>query len=150
MSATSELTKHLLQKHIKSLFEYLTPLLPMVNFPMVKFFVKNAWQTNIPKDIQTEIQTQSDIKAATEIFWQHLNMDYTDFPENFKHFHTFLSMAKKHHLDSCNNIWTTPEELMMKLNDNNHSYAPPIKGFMSVKKNHEVTDCLDLKPFQFK
>lgn len=139
MSGTSELTKQLLQKHMKSLFEYLTPWLPMANFPMVKFFVENAWQANIPQEIQTEIQTQSDIKAATEIYWQHLNVDYKDLPDNFEHFRTFLSNAKKHHLDSSNNIWITPEELMKKFS-NNYSDAPPIKGFMSIKKHHEVSE----------
>lgn len=150
MSGTGELTKQLLQKYIKSLFEYLTPLLPMANFPMVKFFVDDAWQTNIPHDIQKEIRTQSDIKLATEIYWQHLNIDYQNVPDNFKHFRTFLSIAKKHHLDSCNNIWITPEELMKKFNNNNHSDAPPIKGFMSVKKNHEVSDCVDKALIQCK
>lgn len=150
MSGTSELTKQLLQKHIKSLFEYLTPLLPMANFPMVKFFVEDAWQTNIPHEIQTEIRTQSDIKAATEIYWQHLNMDYQDFPDNLKHFRTFLSNARKHHLDSCYHLWITPEELMKKFNHNNLSDAVPIKGFMSIKKNHEVSDCLDMVFLQFK
>lgn len=148
MSGTGELTKQLLQKHIKCVFEYLKPLLPMANFPMVKFFVKDGWQTYIPQEIQTEIRTQSDIKAATEIYWQHLNMDH-DLQDNFKHFRTFLSNAKKCHLDSCNNIWIAPDELMKKFNDN-YSDAPPIKGFMSAKKNHEVSGCVDKASLQLK
>lgn len=138
MSAASELTIQLLLKRVKSVFDYLTPFLPLANFPMVNFFIGKAWQMNIPKEIQEEIQTQTDIEEATEIYWQHLhakNCDYSS--EKFKHFRSFLSNTKTFHLDNFNDVWTTPEDLFEIFN-NNLVEAPPIKGFMSIKKNHEV------------
>lgn len=139
MTGTGELTIHILQKHVKSVLEYLTPLLPMVNFPMVKFFVGQAWHTNIPMEIRQEIKTQSDIEEATDIYWKHLNADHDHATEKFKSFRSFLINTRKHHLDSLIDVWTTPDELLKKFN-NSSADAPPIKGFMSIKKNHEVND----------
>lgn len=140
MSATIEITTQLLQNHIRNTMEKLTPLLQMANAPMVKYFTEQLWKNNIPAEIQREIQTIDDINEAVEIYWQHLNADPCENAtiDKFKHFRSFLTSAKQFHLDDLDDVWVSPEKLK-QIFDNERSKTLPIKGFMSVKKNHEVS-----------
>lgn len=138
-AASMEVTKQLLQHHIRTTMEYLMPLLGMANAPMVTYFTENLWKTHIPKEIQMEIQTTSDIKSAIDIFWTHLNSDQSDREKNdqFKHFRAFLWKNQQFHLDNLQDVWTTPEQLKYTFNTK-RTNPLPICGFMSPKKNHEV------------
>lgn len=140
-AAAMEITTQLLQHHIRNTMEYLVPLLGMANAPMVTYFTENLWKTRIPKEIQDEIQTTSDIKSAIDKFWTHLNTDQNDHATNdqFKHFRAFLWKNRQFHLDNLQNVWITPEQL--KYTFNTQRINPlPIRGFMSTKKNHEVKE----------
>lgn len=142
MGATREVTIQLLQSHIQKTLERLVPFLGMANGPMVTYFTNQLWKTHVPTEIQREIQTPSDIKSAVDIYWQHLDEDFNHKNENgkFKHFLSFLSNAKGHHLDNLDDVWITPEQLR-QIFDNQRTTPLPIKGFMNTKKNHEV-NCL--------
>lgn len=135
-----EITKHLLQHHIRNTMEYLVPLLGMANAPMVTYFTENHWKTHIPKEIQAEMQSESDIKSAIDIFWMHLSdVHQSDCGTNdqFKHFREFLMKNRQFHLDHLQDVWITPEHLNDLLNAK-RTNPLPIRGFMSTKKNHEV------------
>lgn len=134
-----DVTKQLLQHHIRNTMEYLMPLLQMANAPMVTYFTENLWKTHIPKEIQTEIQTTDDIKSAIDIFWSHVNADQSDCGRNerFKHFRAFLWKNHQFHLDNLQDVWITPEQLKYAFNAK-RTNPLAIRGFMSTKKNHEV------------
>lgn len=140
-----EITTQLIQYHIRNTMEYLTPLLSMANAPMVTYLTENLWKTHIPQEIQDEIQTTSDIKSAADIFWNHLNTDQNDCTTNdqFKHFRSFLRKNTEFYLDNLQDVWITPEQLKYKFNTQRPNPLP-ICGFMSTKKNHEVSN-----PFVF-
>lgn len=141
MGATIEVTAQLLQNHIRYTLEKLTPLLAMANAPMITYFTEQLWKTHVPAEIQQEIQTKDDINDAVEIYWQHLNVEHDGenvHNDKFKHFRTFLTDAKRFNLDNLNDVWVSPEKLK-QIFDAQHSKTLPIKGFMSVKKNHEVS-----------
>lgn len=141
MGATIEVTAQLLQNHIRNTLEKLTPLLAMANAPMVTYFTEQLWKTHVPAGIQQEIQTKEDINDAVEIYWQHLNVDHDAenvVNDKFKHFRAFLTNAKRFHLDNLDDVWVSPEKLK-QIFDTQRRQTLPIKGFMSVKKNHEVS-----------
>lgn len=144
-----EITAQLIQHHIRNTMEYLTPLLAMANAPMVTYLTKNLWKTHIPKEIQDEIQTKSDIQSAVDIFWHHLHADHSDCTTNdqFDHFRAFLRKNREFHLDNLQDVWITPEQLNHVFNTQ-RSNPLPIRGFMSMKKNHEVF-CLFFFIFTF-
>lgn len=140
-SASMEVTKQLLQHHIRSAMDYLMPLLAMANAPMVTYFTENLWKIHIPNEIQAEIQTKSDIKSAIDIFWTHLDDTHQSdcgTGDKFMHFRAFLRNNRQFHLDKLQDVWITPEQLKCTL-DAKRANPLPIRGFMSTKKNHEVT-----------
>lgn len=141
MGATLEVTTLLLQNHIRNTLDKLTPLLAMANAPMVKYFTEQLWKTHIPEEIQREIQTKDDIRDALEIYWQHLDIDSNENPANdkFKNFRAFLANAKNFHLDNLDDVWVSPEKLK-QIFDGERNSSLSIKGFMSMKKNHEVRE----------
>lgn len=138
-AAAMEITAQLIQHHIRTTIEYLTPLLGMANAPMVTYLTENLWKTHIPKEIRDEIQTTSDVQSAVDIFWHHLHTDQSDCTPNdqFNQFRTFLRKNREFHLDNLRDVWITPEQLKQKF-DTQRSNPLPIRGFMSTKKNHEV------------
>lgn len=145
MCATIEITTQILQNHIRSTLEYLTPLLGMANAPMVSYITDNLWKKHVPMEIQQEIQISSDIESAVNIFWTHLNeiQNTEESADKFKHFRAFLSSNKQYQLDSHPDIWISPQRLKQIL-DSQRNYLP-MKGFMSHKKNHEVHSLLKIK-----
>lgn len=160
-TAAMEITTQLLQHHIRNTMEYLMPLLSMANAPMVTYITENLWKSRIPKEIQDEIQTSSDINSAIDIFWTHLDANQNDGVPNdqFKHFRTFLWKNRQFHLDHLQDVWITPEQLKYTFNTQRTSPLP-IRGFMSTKKNHEVFNrflhfhwriffCLNLNQIEF-
>lgn len=146
---TMEVTVQLLQNHLRTTMERLTPLLGLANAPMVKFLTENLWKKMVPMEIQHEIQTPSDIQSAIDIFWTHLNEDsfHNDNMDQFKYFHAFLKNNQQNHLDNLCDVWITPEKLK-QIFDTQRNQPLPIKGFMSTKKNHEVN--IDYSPFWLK
>lgn len=141
-AAAMEITTQLIQHNIRNTMEYLTPLLGMANAPMVTYLTENLWKTHIPKEIQDEIHTTSDIKSAIDIFWNHLNADKSGdcmTNDQFKHFRAFLRKNGEFHLDNLQDVWITPEQLKYSFNAQ-RSNPLPIHGFMSTKKNHEVRE----------
>lgn len=141
-TAAMEITTQLLQHHIRNTMDYLMPLLGMANAPMVTYLTENLWKTHVPREIQHEIKTTSDIQLAVDIFWNHLNVDQRNScreNDQFKHFSAFLNKNRQFHLDNLQDIWITPDQL--KYNFNAQRANPiPIHGFMSLKKNHEVNE----------
>lgn len=134
-----EISVQLLQQRIRSTMERLMPLLGMANAPMVKFFTENLWKTHIPAEVQQEIQTTADIQSAIDIYWTHLHDDSKQSTnDQFKHFRGFLSSMRQYHLESLQDVWITPDQLK-HIFDAQRSNPLPIKGFMSTKKNHEVS-----------
>lgn len=140
MSATIDVTAQLLQNHIRKTLEKLTPLLAMANAPLITYFTEQLWKKHIPIEIQREIQTKDDINDAVEIYWQHLDANHSDQADNdrFKHFRAFLNDTRMLHLDHLNNVWISADKLM-QIFDSGRSKTLPIEGFMSIKKNHEVS-----------
>lgn len=139
---TIEVTIQMLQKQMRCMLDYLNPLLPMANSPMVSYLTNNLWKQAIPVEIQHEIRTNADIERAMDIYWKQFNdksIDSSDDVNDFKHFRAFLTNASKYRVDNFRNLWISPEELKKNL-DSDVSEAQLMKGFMSTKKNHEVCD----------
>lgn len=139
-AAATEVTIPLLQKHLRATLDFLTPFLPMANGHMVTYLTECLWDKHVPADIRQEIQTESNVNEAMEVYWKHLaaNAESMEEQKSYGQFRCFLSNAKQYYLDRFTDVWITPDELNQRLHSKQFKNMS-IKGFMNEKKNHEVS-----------
>lgn len=129
------------QIHLEKILVYLDQYSSFINCHMVNYLTDDLWNNHIPIEIREEIQTDSDIDSAIQLFWEQRddNISISNHPNFLK----FLKSANEIHFDKlqntdvCQNIDELNEKLR-NLNCNIKNADLHLSEFMTAKKNHEV------------
>lgn len=110
----------------------------MANCHIVTFITGKLFEKHVPLPIQREIKSLQDMENAMHIYWNHMQADETE-AVGFEHLRRYLADMRCHTLDKIDNVWIKPDELKSIIGSERNELLN-IKGFMSEKKNHEVSE----------
>lgn len=132
---SSEIVRNRLEKCLR----FLRPFLPMTNCHMVTFITDKLYEKHVPSAIQREMKSLQHIDEAMDVYWNHLNEKAEETKiAGFENLQKYLADMRCHSLDKIDNVWITSDELKMAIGCKTNDLLT-IKGFMSEKKNHEVS-----------
>lgn len=132
-------TSQMVRNHLDKCWRFLMPFLPMANCHMVTFITNKLYEKYVPLAIKDEMKSMSHIDAAMEIYWNHLNEKENESNiDGFDCLRKHLAEMREHTLDRIDDVWITPDELQTAIGCK-ASDLLNVKGFMSEKKNHEVS-----------
>lgn len=139
---TARVTVHCVQQHLDKLIQYLNPYSSLANTAMINFIVDDLWTKEVPKSIQHEINSEEAAHEAVNIFWQIHNESSTATvaDDKYHNYRLYLEKSRAHHLDAMPNLWITPEVLKQQLSSDSLDNGLTVKGHMSDKKMHEVSE----------
>lgn len=126
------MSKIAIKQHIDNLLYFLEPLLPLANSHMVDFFTKSLFITNVPQDIQQEINNIGIDKAISSFFANCLQTNSA--------LRKMVETSESMTLQNCEDVCLSTELFLDKMYQWGCSPIVKVKleSFMTAKKSHEV------------
>lgn len=135
-----EVSSEVVRGHLHRCLQFLRPFLPMANSHMVTFITDKLYEKYVPLSIRNEIGSATQIDQAMEIYWNQLNTKVDAAETNeFRCLQKHLDDVRSHTLDGIDGVWIEPNELQAIIGCKTKD-AVVIKGYMTEKKNYEVSD----------
>lgn len=113
---------------------------------MVNYLTDDHWKAFIPQNIQNEIQTKENIEEAIDVFWNDVGT--RDKLSKYTNFVEFLEEGRKFTFDHLTNTWIDDIRVRDILSEIgclvDSEECLNIKAFMTEKKNHEVSNLINI------
>lgn len=137
---TSKITAELVKRRLCASINFLRPHYALVNDHLVNCLSESQWQKHVSNEIKDEIRSVDDVKQAIEIYWDQMSGEKKSDENIFPNFRKFLSECRAHTIEPMNELWISPDALKRQFGADGDECVN-VRGFMTEKKNHEVSFC---------
>lgn len=142
--ATTEVSVQLLQSRLDKVLKFIKSYSGMSECLLRSFFTEDLWTQHLPIEIRQELNTVENVHTAIELYWEQFNAGFSnevlgERSRGLLNYCNYLTEAQEHTLEKMPDLWLSPEQLRARFGHTEESNKLNLNGFMSQKKQHEVS-----------